>query len=168
MVGRNGLTRELLVRIFAEAGMEDPVSHLATGNVSFGGTGDSADLAERIGNAIAVVIGRIEPVFIRTIDHLREQVENDPFRDPPFADVHERCVSFAHGSIAGLDLPLATARGDSMAFAARDGDIFSVTRVVGGRPGTMGKTLERTLGRLVTTRNWNTIELIVRHQAPTD
>ena len=69
----------------------------------------------------------------------------------------------------GLELrptSLARARGDAIAFATRDGDIHSVTRLVGGRPGTIGKDLERTLGGPVTARNRNTIELIVRHQTP--
>jgi uncharacterized protein (DUF1697 family) len=166
MVGRNGLTRDVLVGIFAEAGVDSPTSHLGTGNISFGQTQVSTDFSERIEQAIAAVIGRTEPVFIRSIDQLRKYVEDDAFRIPPFDDVHERCVSFTQGSIAGLELPLATARGDAIAFAARDGDIYSVTRLVGGRPGTMGKVLERTLGHPVTTRNWNTIESIVRHQAP--
>jgi len=165
MVGRNGLTRDVLLGIFADAGVDDPVSHLVTGNISFGQSQASADFSERIEQAIAAVIGRTEPVFIRSIDHLRDQVESRPFRDPPFDDVHERCVSFTKGSIGRLELPLATARGDAIAFALRDGDIFSVTRLVGGRPGTMGKVLERTLGLPVTTRNWNTIELILKSHA---
>lgn len=165
MVGRNGLTRDVLLGVFAAAGADAPVSHLATGNVSFGWAGDSEDLAERIEQAIAGVIGRSEPVFIRTVEQLRRCVDHNPFRSPPFDDVYERCVSFARGPVSELALPLATARGDAIAFAARERDIYSVTRLVGGRPGTMGKVLERSLGHPVTTRNWNTIESILRHHA---
>jgi len=162
MVGREGLTREVLVGIFAEAGAEDPKSHLATGNVTFAGLEATSGLVERVERAIAVVIGRTEPVFVRSIDQLQDQVDHDPFRNSPFLDVHERCVSFTNGTVQGLDLPVSTPRGDATAFAVHDSDIYSVTRLVGGRPGTMGKVLERDLGRPVTTRNWNTIELIVR------
>jgi len=165
MVGRGGLTRDVLVGIFADAGADRPVSHLATGNVSFGDTGDATDLGEHVERAIASVIGRHEPVFIRTIDDLRRRIEDDPFRSPPFDDVHERCVSFTRAPVGGLELPMGTTRGDAVAFAARDGGIYSVTRLVGGRPGTMGKVLERALGQPVTTRNWNTVELIVRSQS---
>lgn len=162
MVGRAGLTRDVLVEIFAAAGAEDPSSHLSTGNVTFLTVDDPAELAERAEVAIANVIGRVEPVFIRSIDELREQMDDDPFRDPPFDDVHERCVSFTTGPANALDLPISTTRGDAVAFAARDEDIYSVTRLVGGRPGTMGKLLERALGRPLTTRNWNTVEYVVR------
>jgi uncharacterized protein (DUF1697 family) len=161
MVGREGLTRDVLVGIFADAGAEDPVSHLATGNVTFREVDDERGLVDRVELGLAGVLGRNEPVFVRAVDQLREQVETDPFRDAPFDDVHERCVSFTNGTVRGLDLPMGTARGDAIAFAARDEDIFSVTRLVGGRPGTMGRILERTLGRALTTRNWNTIERIV-------
>ena len=49
------------------------------------------------------------------------------------------------------------------AAALFEANIFSVTRLVGGRPGTMGGVLERALGRALTTRNWNTIERIVSY-----
>jgi uncharacterized protein (DUF1697 family) len=166
MVGREGLTADVLVRIFAEAGAQDPKSHLATGNVTFIGSDTMSGFVQRVERAISGVIGRPEPVFVRSIDELREQVENDPFRNPLFLDVHERCVSFTKEAVVGLALPVGTPRGDATAFAVRHSDIYSVTRLVGGRPGTMGKILERTLGRPVTTRNWNTIELIVRRTDP--
>jgi uncharacterized protein (DUF1697 family) len=166
MVGREGLTTDVLVGIFAKAGAEDPKSHLATGNVTFSGLDGASDVVERAERAIAEVIGRTEPVFVRSVDQLHEQIDSDPFRDPPFPDVHERCVSFTSGTVVELALPVGTPRGDATAFAIRDSDIYSVTRLVGGRPGTMGRVLERALGRPVTTRNWNTIELIVRRLEP--
>ena len=166
MVGRNGLTRDVLVGIFADAGAHEPVSHLATGNVTFGGVDALSGLVDRVERAIAAVIGRTEPVFVRSIDQLREEIESDPFRYAPFEEVHERCVSFADGPVAGLELPVSTPRRDATAFALRGSDIYSVTRLIGGRPGTIGKVLERSLGRPVTTRNWNTVELIVRRAGP--
>jgi uncharacterized protein (DUF1697 family) len=166
MVGREGLTTDVLVGIFATAGAADPKSHLATGNVTFAGLDAVSGLVERVERAISDVIGRTEPVFVRPLDQLREQVENDPFRNSPFPVVHERCVSFTNGTVVGLSLPVGTPRGDAIAFDVRDSDIYSVTRLVGGRPGTMGNVLERALGRPVTTRNWNTIELIVRRTHP--
>jgi len=48
MVGRNGLTSDVLVGLFADAGLDSPVSHLATGNISFGQSRVSTDLCERI------------------------------------------------------------------------------------------------------------------------
>jgi len=57
MVGRNGLTRDALVGIFADTGVDNPVSHLATGNISFGQTQVSTEFSERIEQAIAAVSG---------------------------------------------------------------------------------------------------------------
>lgn len=124
MVGRNVLTRDSLVAIFADAdaGADSPVSHLATGNISFGQTCVSGDFVERIEQSIAGVIGRTEPIFIRTVDELRESVDCNPFQNLPFDGGHERCVSFTRGPSSGLELPLATARGDAIAFAAREGE----------------------------------------------
>lgn len=164
MVGRQGLTRDVLITAFLDAGAEQPTSHLTTGNVAFTSTGSPEAIGRQVQDALAQVLGRSEPVFLRSVETLRRQMAAHPFSQSPFADVHERCVSFTTSPIDGLDLPLTTARGDAVAFdvdrITGAADVYSVTRLVGGRPGTIGGVLERTLGRPVTTRNWNTIERI--------
>jgi uncharacterized protein (DUF1697 family) len=110
MVGRNGLTKDVLLGIFSDAEAEEPASHLATGNVTFQTDGDSAAVRNRVEREIERVIGRLKPVFIRSIEHLRWQIENDPFEDAPFDDVYGRCVSFTSGPAIEIDFPLATPR----------------------------------------------------------
>ena len=61
-----------------------------------------------------------------------------------------------------LSLPIETERGDTVLFARQSDDVLSITRLVGGHPGQPGKYLETATGLRVTTRNWNTIERIVR------
>ena len=100
--------------------------------------------------------------FLRSLAALRREVGKAPFADPPFADVFERCVSFTDTSANGLVLPMSTSRRDAVVFAARAREVFSVTRRIDGRPGNPVRLIERALGRPVTTRNWNTIEHIVR------
>jgi uncharacterized protein (DUF1697 family) len=162
MVGRQGLTRDTLLGVFCDAGADEPVSHLTTGNVSFGCVGSSRALQKAVEQGIAGVLGRREPVFIRSIATLRRAIAQDPFADPPFADVYERCVTFTDVSATSLVLPMTTPRRDAMVFAAGAREVFSVTRQVDGRPGNPVRLIERALGRPVTTRNWNTIERIVR------
>jgi uncharacterized protein (DUF1697 family) len=162
MVGRQGLTRDVLLRAFRDAGADEPVSHLATGNVSFGYAGSTVALQRSLEEAIASIVGHREPVFVRSVAALRREIAKDPFADPPFDDVYERCVSFIDVSAKALALPMTSPRGDAVVFAARSREVFSVTRKVDGRPGSPMLLIERALGRRVSTRNWNTIERIVR------
>jgi len=162
MVGRQGLTRDALVGAFRAAGADDPVSHLATGNVSFSFPGRTRALQLRVEDAIGEIIGRHEPVFIRTLGALQRGIAAEPFSGLPYDDVCERCVSFADASPEGLLLPMTTPRGDAVVFGAGAREVFSVTRRIDGRVGNPVRLIERALGRRVTTRNWNTVERIVR------
>jgi uncharacterized protein (DUF1697 family) len=165
MVGRQGLTRELLIHLFLDAGADTPVSHLTTGNVSFGLTGSAAELRESVERDLAHILGRPEPVFIRTLASLRRAVAREPFADPPIRDVYERCVTFTDEPVKGLELPMTTPRGDAVVFAVNGRELYSVTRFLDGRAGTPSRLLERVLPRPFSNRNWNTVERIVRKHA---
>lgn len=162
MVGRAGLTRQMLVAAVGDAGGAAPRSYLSTGNVSF--TADSATLpalVERLESSIAATIGRHEPVFVRSIDRLADLAAADWLR--PYDDAHERCVTFLPpGHPWSSALPVSSRRGDVTLVAATRDEVFSVTRLVGGRPGTVGPIVENALGVAVTTRNWNTIIRVLR------
>lgn len=95
MVGRSGLSRDVLLGAFRDAGGADPVSFLATGNVAFDTT--EANLAHVICGVEATlvkVIDRREPVFVRSLSHLAGLIEGRPFAAFDGFDVHERCVTF--------------------------------------------------------------------------
>ncbi len=167
MIGRAGLHRDVLLRIFTDAGAVDPRSHLATGNVSF--DWDGSDLgrlvdAARVG--IARTLGRDEPVFIRSVTGLRASVQSLPFRAPPIPDVGHRCVTFTEASTNRLELPMVSSREDAYVFACDGLDIMSVTRLVEGRGGNVNRMIEKALSCAATTRNWNTIERIVKLHEP--
>jgi hypothetical protein len=79
------------------------------------------------------------------------------------ADVYERCVTFFRTDVAlTLAIPTQSERGDVLLFASGPGEVLSITRLIGGRPGNPGRVIESALGVRATTRNWNTIERIVR------
>ena len=156
------MTREELVKHFQVAGAGDVVSYLATGNVSF--TASPALLMELIGDverAIGSTVGRATPVFVRSLEYLRSL--DFPDADIPCEPVSERLVLFFYGQAPELDLPLVRPRGDAYVFAADDRQAYGATCEVDGRvvsgPAEM---LERRAGQRVTSRNWNTIERVVR------
>jgi len=66
----------------------------------------------------------------------------DPLEDGPLpGDVNERCVTFlSDGRNWSDELPLSSPRGDVTLFAVSGAAVFSVTRLVGDRPGTLAAT----------------------------
>ena len=72
MVGRRGLTRDVLLEIFRAAGARETRSYIATGNFAF--NADAASLGEVVAGVetgIEAVLGHREELFIRTVDELR-------------------------------------------------------------------------------------------------
>jgi uncharacterized protein (DUF1697 family) len=162
MIGRVGLHASVLLQIFEDAGANEPTSHLATGNVSFGWSGRSMrKLIASTQEGIEATIGRFEPVFVRSIASLSRSIRSAPFQTPPIDDVVHRCVTFTK-VLPTLELPLVSARRDTFIFASEGTDLYSVLRSIDGRGGNPNLMIEKVLSCAATTRNWNTIERIVR------
>ena len=162
MVGRRGLTRDVLLEAFADCGVSNARSFLATGNVAFTSDGPASQLSRTLALAIAGVTEINEPVFIRSVSELERLHAGDPFALAPPGGFHERCVTFLQSSPRSKPaLPIRSQRGDVEIFSISSRNAFSVTRLVGGRPGQPGRILERRLDLPVTTRNWNTVERIL-------
>ncbi len=160
MIGREGLTRRVLLGLFAEAGANAPRSYISTGNVTFGAhSEDVGAITTSVEAGIGAVLGRPEPVFVRSVEYLQELVAANPFLATPFPDPIERTVSFLSVPINldRLELPVMSRRGDVALFAATSGEVFAVGRVVDGKTGGGGGLVEKTVGRRVTTRSWNTV-----------
>jgi uncharacterized protein (DUF1697 family) len=164
MVGRAGLKADVLRRAVENAGGDAPRSHLATGNVTFSASPDRLDaIIAQLEETIASVIGRREDVFVRSVDSLATAVGSEPFAQVMADDVYERCVTFFRTDVAlTLAIPTQSERGDLVLFASGPGQVLSITRLIEGRPGQPGRVIEPALGVRSTTRNWNTIERIVR------
>ena len=165
MVGREGLTRAVLVDLAQRAGGARPRAYLSTGNLTFDlPAEDVPGWVASMEEGIERVIGRREQVFVRSIGHLESLVAADPFAASPFADPHERAVSLLPpGARLGAErLPLCSRRGDLIVFAATATEAFTVTRVVDGRVTGSGALIERETGCRITTRAWGTIERIVK------
>jgi uncharacterized protein (DUF1697 family) len=94
-LGRQGLSRELVLQAFADGGARDPRSYLATGNVSFDAPEDSlGHLTSLVERAIAETLGRHQPIFVRSVSRLRELAASNRFERYLTDDVCERCVTF--------------------------------------------------------------------------
>jgi uncharacterized protein (DUF1697 family) len=165
MVGRAGLTRDNLLAAFEHAGADDVWSHLATGNVSFSYAGTLTVLRSEVEASLHEIHGRPKPIFIRTVAYLAAEIVRQPFASVPAGEVYERCVTFTDDPVGPLELPITAPRGDAVIFAATPSEVHSITRLVAGRPGNPNLLLEKRLHRLMSTRNWNTVEHVVHKNA---
>lgn len=164
MIGREGLHREVLLEMFSRAGAVEPVSYLATGNVSFAVEPDRVDrVVASVEADLEVLLGRPTPLFVRSPGELVALVEGDPFAAAPFSDVYARLVTFFVDRVPDtIALPVRAPNGDWEVFAAGPREVFSVTRAWPDRqPQDPGGVIQRTAGEPVTTRALGTIERIV-------
>lgn len=65
-IGRQGLTRCVLLDAFSSVGAAHPISQLSTGNVSFECAETAvAEIRAAAQRRVAAVVGRNEPIFVR-------------------------------------------------------------------------------------------------------
>jgi len=163
MIGRSDLHANVLLELFDGAGAQETRSHLATGNVSFISRESSLEaIVEATQRGIRSTMGRFEPVFVRSVDALRQAVRANPFAEVPIVEIRDRCVTFTELSGGRLNVPIHSARGDVVIFGQDGHDIYSATHLVNGRGGNPNRMIEKELSCRATTRNWNTVERIVK------
>ena len=161
MVGREGLHRDVLLRLLAEATARDGASHLATGNLSF--DAEPAELGEvvrRLEAGIASVVGRREPVVVREVAFLARLVADDPFRG--FDDAEwDREVSFLPLSAPPIDPGSVSEVPGLRVVAVGAHEVLTAGRRDVRRPGA-NRLVERACGRQATSRAWSTVERLAR------
>jgi uncharacterized protein (DUF1697 family) len=167
MVGRRGLTRDVLLDIFTTAGALETRSFIATGNFAFTSSATSVnEVGARVEAAIETVLGHREELFIRSLEELRGLDQAGFFAAGVGLDDRVRAVTFVpDGASWTADLPHSTPRGDIQIIAASGPNIFSLVHPVGGVAGSPNGPVERLLKVRATTRNWNTVERILDAEA---
>jgi uncharacterized protein (DUF1697 family) len=73
------VTKADLLAVAALAGVADARTVLSTGNLIFDAHGSEAVLEAQLGAAIAEILGRAIPVFVRSADDLRAVLAANPF-----------------------------------------------------------------------------------------
>jgi uncharacterized protein (DUF1697 family) len=168
MVGRAGLTREVIVGTFRDCGASSAESFLATGNIVFeSGVLSARSIADCAMVRLEDAFGLHEPAFVRSIESLRSLQAGSPFSTVTGGDIHERTVTFFDVLTRPLPpLPIRSKRGDCEVILLGEREAFGVTLLIGGRTGNPGKLVEDHGLTRVTTRNWKTIERLLSRYGP--
>jgi uncharacterized protein (DUF1697 family) len=157
MLGREGLHRDVLLRLVDAAGGRSAQSHLATGNLTFDTAPSKLDaVVRRLEDGIAGVIGRREPVVVREAAWFRDLVASDPFAAFP-GDRWELAVAFLPLGAAPLD-PAAVPRIDGLeAVTVRPHELLMAARRDVRRTGAT-YLIPRPWRDEATTRAWSTVQ----------
>jgi uncharacterized protein (DUF1697 family) len=150
-----------LKRAFELAGFTEVRTLLTSGNVVFSARPISeATLARKAEAAMSRHLDRSFVTFVRSVDSLRALLASEPYSGFPIKRGYKRIITFlAAAPPAKLALPLEIDGGRLLAIVGREafGDY---------RPGDRGpafmQLLQKTFGKAITTRTWQTVEKAAR------
>jgi uncharacterized protein (DUF1697 family) len=146
---------------FESAGFTDVRTVLGSGNVVFTARKASEDSLER--KAVAAMtrrLGRSFPTIVRSVEDLQAIVAADPYADFPISRGAKRVVTFLRAAPkAKLVLPVEL--DGARVLCLRGREVYS--DYVRTPKGPVFMTLiEKTLGREITTRTWDTVVKLAR------
>lgn len=147
---------------FEAAGFRDVKTVIASGNVVFTTNKTStASLVKKCESAMTTHMGKSFATIIRSVDDLQALLDADPFAGFKIKPQSKRIVTFLGAPLAApLELPLTL--GSAAIHAQEGGEVFS-TYVPGDDKTPLFMTLiEKTFGKGVTTRTWETVIKIAK------
>jgi uncharacterized protein (DUF1697 family) len=151
-----------LVGAFEAAGFRDVKTILASGNVNFGSrTSSLVKLQASAEAAMQARLGRSFLTIVRELSELELLLRSDPFARFGQRAKEKRVITFLREPPAQIPkLPLRL--GQARILGIEDRTVFSsyVPNAADG-PAFM-KLIERTLGKEVSTRTWETLQKVVR------
>jgi uncharacterized protein (DUF1697 family) len=152
-----------LKRCFEAAGFTDVKTVLASGNVVFCAPRASVStIATRAAAAMDEHLARPFPVIVRTIDALAAMLASDPWQRLRIAPGAKRVVTFLRTPAPTVELPREV---DGARILTVDGAEVFTAYVPSPRGPVFMSLLEKTFGKDITTRTWETVEKIVRAAA---
>ena len=150
-----------LKRAFEKAGFDEVRTVISSGNVVFSARAASDAVLQR--NAEAAMqehLGRSFATIVRSVDELKALLAEDPFaqhRVPPAA---KRIVTFLREAPARAPSTLPAQDGATI-LQVRGREVFSVYLPTPKGPVFM-TLIEKTFGKDVTTRTWDTVKKVTR------
>jgi len=151
-----------LKKSFEALGFTEVKTLLASGNVLFTATAASeSTLVSKIEKKLAADFGRNIGVLVRKIEELRRLAEAEPFAGIKITPQTRLFVTFlSEKNKSSLKIPYETPDKNCRIIRANDREVCSV--LTSYRTVDLMGMLEKEFGRKITTRNWNTIEKILK------
>ena len=146
-----------LKHCFESAGFEEVRTVLSSGNVVFNARSSSAAAIERKAETtMAKQLDRTFQTMARSVAGLSEMIAADPFSGFDLLPAAKRVVTFLREPHSGR-LTLPGERDGARILAVKGQEVFSVY-VPSPRGPVFMALLEKTFGKAVTTRTWDTVK----------
>jgi len=140
------------------AGLREVKTLLSSGNAVFTASGTARNLEKKCEAAMQEHLGRSFQTFVRPIAELEALLESDPFAGLRLPAGSKKIVTFLHDEPAEPPrLPIA--KGDARIHVLLGREAFS-TYVPGPEGPVFMAVIERTFGKDVTTRTWDTVRKV--------
>ncbi len=150
-----------LKRAFEAAGFVDVKTVLSSGNVVFSAPTASDTVLERKAEAaMKKHLGHAFLTIVRPVDALRRVLASDPYKSFRLKPGSKRVVTFLRGK-PNVRLALPIELQGSRILRRRGGEVFSVY-VPGPRGAVFMVLIEKTFGKNVTTRSWDTVATVAK------
>lgn len=150
-----------LKRAMEAAGFSEVKTLLSSGNVVFNASAKSeANIERACEAAMTKVLGKTFPTIVRSIAALQALIEADPYASFRLPADAKRVVTFIRGKPKGkIELPIER---DGARILVHEGEeVFSA--YVPSPKGPVFMTLiEKTFGKDVTTRTWETVKKVAK------
>lgn len=159
--GRTSIKMENLRACLAGLGFENVKTYIQSGNVVFeSGETDDRKLAAKIEAAVEKEFFKT-PVMVRSVDEVREIIENNPFAGEDFEDKLFHVVFLAEKLSDEKAEMLIANNTENEKFAVRDREVYCLLRE-GVADSLLGKKyIDNKLKTPATARNWRTLNKIL-------
>jgi len=150
-----------LKEAFEAAGFADVKTVLSSGNVVFSASPASEEALQRKAEAaMKNRLGQAFLTFVRSIEALRTLLASDPYKNFRLKPGSKRIVTFLRGKPkAKLRLPIQFE--DARILIRKGGEFFSAY-VPNPKGPVFMALIEKTFGKEVTTRTWETVAKVAR------
>ena len=146
-VGGHRVKMERLRALFCELEMFNVRSFIQTGNIFFEtDERDVAALTKRIETHLAASLGYAVPTFLRTSAALERALSPNPFAGIEVTPDTRTFIVFTAQPMT-CELPLRSGDGNIEILSATAGELFTVYRLINGRPPDVTAFLKRTFGK---------------------
>jgi len=153
-----------LKTLLEESGFHTIKTLLNSGNIILEtNAADDQKLENELENLLSAHFGFTIPVIVRRADDIEALYETDPFEGIPITKNTRLYISLLKSDVPeNLQLPWVSEDNSYRILRKRGKDIVSVLEL--GEKNTIDamKILEQSYGKAITTRNWNTIEKMVK------
>ncbi|MBS0214485.1 MAG: DUF1697 domain-containing protein [Proteobacteria bacterium] len=144
-----------LKRSFEQAGFGNVRTLLSSGNVAFDARGSEAALVKKAEAAMEASLGRSFRTQVRSVEYLQDLLDADPFAAFKLVKDAKRVVTFIPQMPTKLPaLPIE--QDGARILLLRDREILTAYVPMPGNPVFMA-LIEKTFGKDVTTRTWDTV-----------